>query len=516
MTPGDLLRALRAGDRPWTLGLGLLGGLLCLPLLRWHFTWDQGVYGVIADTLLRGGVAYRDAWEFRPPGVFCVYSAAFALFGRAESSVRTLELLSIALSCSALVRIGTARLGSTTAGAVAAALLPVLYLPLGHWHTAQCESFQLPFLLWALALWPGPEDDARPGARCFAAGILAASAVLIKTPGILFAVLFVVDRLWTDRRRPGLMGKLRLAAITCAGLAAPPLLMFAYYGLRGALPELVHALFVYAPGYASRAAAGMSPLDHAIRIPEIVDPALPAALLGLLALGRGWRSPRAGDLLRGIVLTSTAFAIVVVQGRYYRYHTILALPFLALAAGFVIDGPGARLAGRGRGIAAAGLGLVLWIAGVHAPSMLGRWTDLFQAAPVDVECARLGFSYEESRSLAEAIRARTSASERIFLWTNTPLALFLSGRPMAGPYSHLGMMIPYEEEPGRLAALLDRLAAERPGLIVTGGRGPFFQDLTADQLLDRHGEVRAFVERNYRADGGLGPYRFWRRKDPVP
>ena len=218
---GVLLRALGATERRGVLLSGLAGALLCLPLLKFHFAWDHGIYATIGDTLLRGGMAYRDAWEFRPPGIFYVYQAAFALLGRSEGSLRALELLGVAATCAGLARLGAARVGSLRIGAVAALSFPFLYVPLGHWNTGHCESFQLPFLVWALALWPRPEEES-PLRRCYASGFLVGAVILLKTPGLLYAPLFLLDRLWIDRRRPTWGDTLRPAAATAVGLATLP------------------------------------------------------------------------------------------------------------------------------------------------------------------------------------------------------------------------------------------------------------------------------------------------------
>jgi hypothetical protein len=40
---------------------------------------DQGLYHAVAEEILHGGVAYRDAWDPKPPGVFYTHAAVLAL-----------------------------------------------------------------------------------------------------------------------------------------------------------------------------------------------------------------------------------------------------------------------------------------------------------------------------------------------------------------------------------------------------------------------------------------------------
>src|SRR5579862_3368911 len=169
------------GRRLGTLAGGLVGGILSLPLLAYHFCWDQGAYATIADTLSRGGVGYRDAWELRPPGGFYAYLIAFSLFGRSEASVRILEIISVAVTSGGLAYLFSSRFRSPWAGFVAAASLPFVILPFGHWDTAQPESCQMPFLVWSIAVWPRPEDKERSGVRCALSGLLLGPAAIIKT-----------------------------------------------------------------------------------------------------------------------------------------------------------------------------------------------------------------------------------------------------------------------------------------------------------------------------------------------
>jgi 4-amino-4-deoxy-L-arabinose transferase-like glycosyltransferase len=57
-----------------------------------RFGRDQGIYAVVADTMLAGGMPYRDAWDSKPPGFFLVCALARGLLGPHEWSIRVLEV----------------------------------------------------------------------------------------------------------------------------------------------------------------------------------------------------------------------------------------------------------------------------------------------------------------------------------------------------------------------------------------------------------------------------------------
>lgn len=504
-----------AGDGPWMIAAAILCGGLSLPLLRYHFTTDQGIYAAIADTLLRGGVAYRDAWEFRPPGIFVVYGAAFGLLGRSETSVYVLEVFGWAAAGAALVRLASVRFGSRGAGFAAAVVLPLLYVPLGHARTAQCESFQAPLLLWALAVWPVPGRPAPVVRSCFWAGVLAGAVAWLKTPGALFGALLAVDRLLLDRRAPTWKERLRPAAAMVAGAALWPLATVAYYGARGALPELVDAVFLYAASYVG-VGPGMSAAQHVYALADLEPFSAPLVMAAFLGVARAW-AVHPGDALRLLVAGATAFGLIVLQGRYFPQHGILLLPFVALGIGLAAaaQGPSPGAAPRAR-VATAVVGLVgvlfaIAVVVPHAVRSAGRWPSRPEGA-VDEDCRRIQYSHAEAKALAEAIRERTSPQDRVFIWGTESLAYFLSDRRMAGPYCHLGMMIGYGRPTERPGRLVERLSREAPRLVVTGGAGPPFQNFDADALLERHPVVKAFIEGAYVPSDRSGPYRIWVRK----
>ena len=53
-------------------------------ILMFRYGRDQGIYAIVADAMLRGGMPYRDAWDFKPPGIFLVYALTRAVFGRGQ------------------------------------------------------------------------------------------------------------------------------------------------------------------------------------------------------------------------------------------------------------------------------------------------------------------------------------------------------------------------------------------------------------------------------------------------
>ncbi len=500
VSPGRRLQAVL--HNPWIVGG--LAAVLGLPLLGYHLTYDHGIYAVLGDTLRRGGVAYRDAWEFRPPGIFWANFISFVLFGRSEFSVRLLDLIGVGASSAALFVLLRDRFAAPRAGIVAALSYPLIYVPCGHWITSQCEAFQAPLLLWSLALWPLADDRSPSLKRCYLSGFLSGAAVLFKTPTIFFPLLLLVDRLLLDRRL-GKEGRQPPLWATAGGIVSLPAAMFLYYGLRGALPDLCYALFVYAPAYVqfSPPPTWALHLGGLSGVPALFS--IPVCALSLLALIRVGARSRGEGLRLGALFTA-AWLGIVIQGRYYDQHLMALAAWLALGAGLAVPAGGGR-----RPYALLAWGALLGALLLRGSESTRRWLDPAAPDQAHAECERPFFSYGKSLTLARAIQARCAPDERIFLWANDPLAAFLCDRPLAGPYSHIGMIFPYWEGPERVEALVKRLRREPPRLIVLGEQGPLFQAESASQILNELPSLKAFIHGQYRLEGRSGDYQFWVR-----
>ena len=115
----------------------LLGSALCLAaslcavLLDYGSGRDQGIYRVVAGAMARGGAPYLDAWDFKPPGIFLVFSLATATFGTGEAAVRWLEMLGLASLVPAFWILSRRALGEGRAGLLAASLSTLSYVSLG-------------------------------------------------------------------------------------------------------------------------------------------------------------------------------------------------------------------------------------------------------------------------------------------------------------------------------------------------------------------------------------------------
>jgi hypothetical protein len=493
---------------------------LAFPVLSHPFVWDQWVFADIADAMRRGGTVYRDAWEHKPPGVYYAYYLAFALFGRDYWGIHLLEILGVAVASAGLAKISVDRFGTLPGGLLAALVLPTLYVLLGG-NGAQPESFQIPFLVWGLAVWPRADDRARLPRRCFLAGFLLSLAVLFKTPivTVLFAVL--LDRILIDRGGMGWRARWGPTLWTLAGIALPLLWFTAYYAARGALAELLDAILWFPAKYA---AFGLdrSPkrqLWGAVQWLFWLVPLFPALLLSL-GIVRGVQA-RLGETLRWLGAFAAACAGVVIQGKYFEYHYYPILPFLAL--GFAIPFSTLDVASpedsptfRRREIPAVSAAAALAACGIiqYAINLAPHWHGFPAIARIKLS---EGLPPEDlqaggEREVAQWIRASTAPEDRIFVWGNKPRLYFLADRPIAGPYNHLLGIVPPWGEPERLRDFVHRLQRTSPEVfVIVWGDRHWWQGRDSREIFESSGELQLMVRDTFRFVRRIGAYEIWVR-----
>ena len=64
--------------------------------LRWPFNWDHGIFAWIAETIVHGGLPYRDAWDVKGPLTFYTFALVRAVTGRGMWGIRLFDLVVVA------------------------------------------------------------------------------------------------------------------------------------------------------------------------------------------------------------------------------------------------------------------------------------------------------------------------------------------------------------------------------------------------------------------------------------
>ncbi|WP_437276307.1 glycosyltransferase family 39 protein [Sorangium sp. So ce375] len=389
-TSGDGARERLAAGPPRVVGARAIGAaslgaiaFLLLQILTYGYGRDQGIYAMVARAVLDGGMPYRDAFDFKPPGIFLIYALARALFGPAQWGIRVLEVLGLAGMCLAMASLAARLFDDRRIGVVAAALAVLVHAQLDFWHTAQPESFggMLTIVALLVATPRGGAGAPRPAPRAaslVASGALFGAAGLLKPPlaggGVVLAVALAAPALaelarrgseraavrrWIEAVQPAIQGEparsaplapgharstaaapallwaaLRPALLIALGGVLPVLACAAWFAQRGALGDLREVLFVFTPHYTALGWRGASVLGMAWYGASewFVQYSGPLALgLTCLVALHPDRHERAGvALLSGVI--AMHLVGVVMQAKFFPYHYGATWPLTAMLA----------------------------------------------------------------------------------------------------------------------------------------------------------------------------------------
>jgi len=287
-----------------------------------------------ATDLAAGGSIYENCVETKPPGVYLIFAACFALFGH---TLVPIYLLATLLHLLALLLI--ARLAGRSAGPVAGALAAWFYacLAIDSVAAANCPNYDSWMILAATFAFALLFDTDRPGrGRLLGGGALLAAAFLMKQQAALLGVGAYLGlalapgirwpRWWRQAAWLTLGGALPLAAV---------LLVWAVRGGLGTMLADLHParLSTYVDAGTGAAAWAMA----RERTAEHLAGAWPAWLAVLAGVGLWLRATTRRELYaRHLVLLLLALGAVLAGSRFYKHYLIILAAPLALTAGHAL------------------------------------------------------------------------------------------------------------------------------------------------------------------------------------
>ncbi len=418
----------------WPLALIVASSLLALAAPLWDvpLSRDQGVYATCADTLLRGGVPFKDCWDTKGPALHYTYALAQILFGRATSGPYVLNALAIAATALAIAALTHEWIADRHLGYAAGLLYGALAISVRFDMNAQPESFANLFaMLGLVALTIGLRAPRR--SWLIGAGALLAVTVAYKYAlalpygaAALGLILFAPSGV---RPRPASLG------LVLAGALGLMLLFALYLLVVGALGDgLTHLRFIlfYFPRaqlnpdeYALRSRPVLQTLQYFARLPAVFG----AAFIGIgLSIGRRrwYGSALALAALAGI-------AVVWGQQRFTPYHWTAMLPTLSLGAAALAHE--VRQMAAGRRILLAGL-----VTALTANAARFWYVDQWQI----LGAYRLGRESREAfferqgvwdhAVAADYIRERTRPTDSIWVWGHHTAIYYLAERQSASRF----------------------------------------------------------------------------------
>jgi hypothetical protein len=409
--------------------LALTAALLVvrLPSLVQPMGPDQGLYAYVGERILHGQLAYRDAWDQKPPGIHYIYAALRALSKR-DAIVPAADLAAAALVAALLWVLG-ARLGGPIAGGLSAVMFLLLSDPaLGRYGgvrvRAQCETFIALLVTAAIALTVGSS-----GIAPLAAGVLLGATFALKYNAGLYAAVAVMAIAVTRRVRPRDLGSIALG-----GLLVPSIL-FVTFWRGGALDDLFQSTIRYNIMYSGETYASRwdmlrylvtFPVQHA-RVDALWFVGGLACVVLLIAgvwQRRVW--------IPVAWVAAACFVIAINGSRNLPQYFVQAAPALALAAGVAVTTALAPLPRLVRWIVVIGVAVCVWRIGDKPFLKLASnvWHDTeYVLGRIDrrTHLARYGGSREidkysalDNLDLGAYFGAHTRPDETVFVFGFSP------------------------------------------------------------------------------------------------
>jgi hypothetical protein len=514
---------------------------LLVQILMYGYGRDQGIYATVADTILRGGMPYRDAWDFKPPGIFVVFAVTRALLGHGQWAIRLVEVLGLGSMIYALTILSRRFFGDAKVGILGGALAVLVHAQLEFWHTAQPESFGGIVLIWAIVAATYESSDRRRQLAAWAlSGALYAAAGLLKPPlvgGAAVSALFVSLRLYRARSRFAVSDWLLPASLMAAGGTLIVCVCALWFVARGAWRDLYETLFVFTPHYTSLGWKGYAfsgLLYYAFEQWSVGYSSIIAFFLVPAIVMRPVFAREREGLWHVLGIVFVQLVGVTMQRKFFPYHygaTFLLAGFLAGLG--VYKAWRLALAHRFIGVSAFCIASYASLFGrtatrdtdedfLHRCLQRQSWLLTSRSAEDKAELdGRLysvaDVSYAADYDVAMLLRERLSPADRVFIWGFEPLIYDLSERRPASRYIYnVPQRVPWFRETAQ-ARLIDDLYRTTPKAIVVEHRDVFpivtGNNLDSADSLKQFPALRDLIARRYDLDTTIEDFDVYFARD---
>ena len=530
--------AVRDPDQWLAMVCWLVVAFSSLSILLFSFGRDQGIYALVADVMLKGGMPYRDAWDFKPPGIFLVYGLAQGLFGKSMLSIRLLEVIGLIATVFGFQRLAQVFFDKPKAGLVCGAVAALVHAELEFWHTAQPETFGGYLTIAALVLITLELPQGRRWLVAFGTGAMFGLCALLKPPlggGILVCGAYLLTR--EQSRAAKLPQLVRTVLLLFAGFATPLLLVFAWIAARGAWPAFWWTFHDFVPGYTKlnwSEAHASAWLYYALEEAFWKFSALSA--FGFIAAIT--MTPLHAREREGIYLVLGIIAIqvtgIVMQGKFFPYHYAATLLMIAFMSGLglyklyrrsLLAGPGSMLALAAFVVvaidmrdAARDLPQGFWDRTQMRLAFLLRRAPFQSRVDLDRELSYVAdYNLDADRQVALDVRSRSGSHDSLFIWGFEPSIYFLAERPLASRWTYdVPQRSPWQQSHARRELLKD-LSLSRPKIIVVERRD-VFPSVTGSPLdskdeLPNFPELKSLIDNQYRKVREIEDFEIYERSE---
>jgi len=541
---------------------GLLRGMLLICLLAVllrapyatvpFFNVDEALIAVMANTVLEGGVLYRDAWEHQAPVSYFIYALVFALCGKNNmTAIHLFGIIWIILSAMMIGRLANEVYGRETRLGLLAGLFYIIYVSsYESWDMLAVNTellLVLPMTAAAVCLFRG-EKTARGAFFACAGALCGLGAMTKQTAGLVLpAMLFHLLLTPTIAKRsvPWHVRINRCLLVACgfvliiAGFAA-------YFWWHGALDDFFYLTVIHPYHYSSAMDPDYFKWRLKIKTLNIVLPHLllwgMAGLSGVYMFYRTVRDHWSGNKQTLgawesqaecflIAWLCAALAGVAGSGRFFGHYYIQAFPVLSLLAAYgVLRLPAQLLKEKAAAPAVKRLIWAVVIAGVLVP-VIQYHTKHVMRFIVQRNDPRVTHDIVEAsfKPVADYVRTHTRPQDTVFVWGFCPQIYVLAGRRPASRFIFCNFLtgsmtesyLDFEPEsetsdwitPGSWKMLEDDLEEQPPQCIVDVSPSNYLN--YAKYPIRKYPYLAALLDRHYQKEAAISGMDVYLRRDPA-
>jgi hypothetical protein len=402
--------------------------LLKIPLER-----DEGEYAYAGQLMLQGIPPYKLAYNMKFPGTYAAYALIMSIFGQTIIGIH-LGLFVVNTATIVVIFFLGRRLVNSTAGLAAAISYAVLSVSPGVLGFAghATHFVLLPVLGGTLLLLT--TADRQANVRLLASGLLFGCGLLMKQPGIFFALFGAIYLVSRDlRHRLPLKTVVLQSSIFIGGVVLPFGTTCLLLWRSGVFDRFWFWTIDYARHYASLVSMSQASQLFFYSAREVIVVSWPIWILAGIGLAGGLWQQRTRPItffLLGLLFFS---ALALCAGFYFRLHYfVLVLPAVSLLAGVAIS----RLSDVGieRSTAVRFFPILILGFAVAWPILAER-RFFFETSPADASRMIYPESpFEESIRIADYLREHTSLGDTIAVLGSEPQIYFYSDRHSATGY----------------------------------------------------------------------------------
>lgn len=538
----------KTADEYLSIVLWTVVGLSAFLIATFGYGRDQGIYTVVARTILEGGMPYRDAFDFKPPGIYLLYALARIPFGSWHHGIRIFEAAGMIATVFGLAHLSERWWGDRLIGLLAGAAAALVHAQLDFWHTGQPETFGGMLTVAGLVVGTRKAESASQYVFC---GLLFGCGGVLKPPlagGGAVLALWAAYRALDHEHRSLTVAladrwrqALRPIAYVLIGGVLPFVAVLVWFAAKGALGDLYETLFVFTPhytklGWKDRTIFSLAYQAWAQWLVTFSSFMAVGTLLALAQWRRVWARSHTGLVLGIIAIYLLGVAL---QGKFFPYHYAGAWPVTALIASLGWHGVWCWAKGRGRFAIGA-----FAVAACSAAALRAATKDLaesfwfrsakrfrvFLLTPNDragrEELASVAdVSAAGNRQVAEELQRTVPAGAPVYIWGFEPVIYDMADRPFASTYLYnVPQRVEWAAKDAR-ATLMQHLRNNPPAAIVVAHHDVF--PMVTGNAIDSHdvlheefGELARYLEESFGEPKRVQDFDiFWRKStgaEPSP